>query len=112
MENFWDFVKIAAVVAGIIIILLIVLLSLPNSPLRKLLLKAVGGILYAVTVICILYIINPADALPDVLPLLGQVDDLGALITGVLNLAGGTIMFLQGRKPLKAPQVVEQQNSQ
>ena len=104
MENIWDFVKVAAIVAGIIVVLLIVLLSLPNSPLRKLLLKVVGGLLYAVTVICILYIVSPADALPDVVPLLGQIDDAGALITGVLNLAGGTIMWLQGRKPLKQPQ--------
>ena len=103
MENFWDFVKLAAIVAGVILVLLIVLLSLPNSPLRKLLLKVAGGLLYAVTVISLIYIVSPADALPDVLPILGQVDDLGALITGVLNLAGGTIMFIQGRKPLKPP---------
>lgn len=103
MENFWDFVKVAAIVAGIIIVLFIILLSLPNSPLRKLLLKVVGGFLYAVTVICILYIISPADLLPDVLPLLGQVDDAAALITGVLNLAGGSLMLVQGRKPLKKP---------
>ena len=101
MDNFWDFVKVAAIVAGVILVLLIILLSLPNSPLRKLLLKTVGGILYAVTVVSILYIISPADLLPDVLPLLGQVDDAAALITGMLNLAGGTIMLLQGRKPLQ-----------
>jgi uncharacterized membrane protein YkvA (DUF1232 family) len=101
MENFLDFVKVAAIVAGVILVLLIILLSLPNSPLRKLLLKVVGGFLYAVTAISILYIISPADLLPDVLPLLGQVDDAAALITGVLNLAGGTIMLFQGRKPLK-----------
>ena len=93
MDNLLEIIKIAAIVAGIIIVLLIILLSLPNSPLRKWLLKIVGGLLYAVTVICVVYIVSPVDALPDVLPLIGQVDDAGALITGVLNLAGGIIML-------------------
>jgi uncharacterized membrane protein YkvA (DUF1232 family) len=104
MDNLLEIIKIAAIVAGIIILLLVILLSLPNSPLRKWLLKIAGSLLYAVTLICIVYIISPIDALPDVLPLIGQVDDVGALITGVLNLAGGTIMFMQGKKPLKRPQ--------
>jgi len=108
MDNILEFVRVAAIVSGIIIFLLIILLSLPNSPLRKLLLKLVGGVLYAITLVSAIYIINPIDALPDVIPLIGQVDDAAALITGVLNLAGGTIMFLQGRKPLKKPVTVKQ----
>jgi hypothetical protein len=103
MENLLDIIKIAAIVAAIIIVLLIILLSLPNSPLRKWLLKIVGGFLIAVTLFCVVYIVSPVDALPDVLPLIGQVDDLGALITGVLNLAGGIIMLVQKPKRVKTP---------
>lgn len=103
MDNLLEIIKIAAIVAGIIIVLLIILLSLPNSPLRKWLLKVVGGLLIAVTLFCVVYIVSPVDALPDVLPLIGQVDDIGALITGVLNLGGGIIMLLQKPKRVKPP---------
>ena len=103
MDNLIEIIKIAAVVAGVIILLLIILLSLPNSPLRKWLLKIAGSLLLAVTVICVIYIASPIDALPDVLPLIGQVDDAGALITGVLNLVGGIIMLGQKPKRGKLP---------
>jgi uncharacterized membrane protein YkvA (DUF1232 family) len=103
MDTLLEIIKITAIVAAIIIVLLIILLSLPNSPLRKWLLKVVGGLLIAVTLFCVVYIVSPVDALPDVLPLIGQVDDLGALITGVLNLVGGIIMLVQKPKQVKAP---------
>jgi uncharacterized membrane protein YkvA (DUF1232 family) len=60
-------------------------------------------LLLAVTVLCVIYIASPVDALPDVLPLIGQVDDAGALITGVLNLVGGIIMLAQKPKRGKLP---------
>ncbi len=104
MDNLLEIIKITAIVAGIIILLLVILLSLPNSRLRKWLLKIAGSFLLAVTVTCIVYILSPLDLLPDVLPVIGQVDDIGALITGVLNLSGGILMLKQGRKPLKEPE--------
>jgi multisubunit Na+/H+ antiporter MnhB subunit len=101
MDNLVDWIKIAAIVAGIIILVLIILLSLPNSRLRKWLLKIVGSLLVGVMVLAIVYIASPVDFLPDVIPGLGQVDDLGALIIGVLNLAGGMIMLSQKPKPTR-----------
>jgi uncharacterized membrane protein YkvA (DUF1232 family) len=102
MDQLMEWIKIAAIAAGIIIVLLIVLISLPNSPVRKWLLKIVGSLLYAVVVLCLVYIINPADLVPDVLPVVGQVDDIGALVTAVLNLVGGSIMLAQKSKPVRA----------
>jgi hypothetical protein len=101
MDNLVDWIKLAAIVAGIIIVVLIILLSLPNSRLRKWLLKIVGSLLVGVMALAIVYIASPVDILPDVIPVLGQVDDLGALIIGVLNLAGGMIMLGQKPKPTR-----------
>lgn len=103
MDNLMDWIKVAAIAAGIVIVLLIILLSLPNSRLRKWLLKIVGSLLVAVMVLAIVYIASPVDALPDVIPLLGQMDDIGALIVGVVNLAGGLIMLRQKPKPTRKP---------
>lgn len=103
MDNLVDWIKIAAIVAGIIILVLIILLSLPNSRLRKWLFKIVGSLLVGVMVLAMIYIVSPVDALPDVIPLLGQVDDIGALIVGLINLGGGVIMLAQKSKPPRKP---------
>jgi len=37
----------------------------------------------AVPVLAILYVISPIDVIPDVLPVIGQVDDIGILVLAV-----------------------------
>ncbi len=99
MDNLMDWIKVAAIAAGVVIVVLIILLSLPNSRLRKWLLKIVGSLGVTVMVLAAIYIASPVDALPDVIPVLGQLDDIGALIIGLINLAGGVIMLAQKPKP-------------
>lgn len=49
----------------------------------------INGSIVAVIVLTLLYAIMPIDALPDVIPVAGQVDDLAAILAG-----GGSVTFL------------------
>jgi uncharacterized membrane protein YkvA (DUF1232 family) len=100
MDKFWEFAKIVAIVGGTLFALILILLSLPRSPLRQMLLKGLSAVFYLLAGLGVLYIISPADLLPDIIPLLGQVDDLGALVTALISAVGATVMFLQGRQPV------------
>ena len=40
----------------------------------------------AIVVACLLYVVSPIDLLPDFIPGLGQIDDLGAIIFGIRTL--------------------------
>jgi len=83
MDEFWGFLKIFVIAVAIIIIVFIVLLSLPRSPLRKLLLKIFGISNYAIAAMLVIYIISPIDLVPDFLPVAGQVDDIAALLSAI-----------------------------
>lgn len=82
-EGFWEFAKTTVIAVAALFALLLVVLALPGSPFRRVFLRVAAWALGAVTVTALAYIISPADLLPDVIPLLGQVDDLGALVGAV-----------------------------
>ena len=44
---------------------------------------AVPGLVKAIPVAAALYVISPLDFVPDVLPLLGQLDDIGVILAAV-----------------------------
>ena len=46
------------------------------------------GILKFFLIISVLYMICPADVLPDYIPILGWADDLGAAIIGAISFFG------------------------
>jgi hypothetical protein len=89
MESFWDFVKILVIVNGALVALFLILVSLPQSSLRKITLKVFGIINYIIAIFLLLYVINPIDLLPDIIPVLGQSDDVaglsGAIIDGIIG---------------------------
>lgn len=49
----------------------------------------INGSIIAIIILTALYALSPIDALPDVIPVAGQVDDLAAILAG-----GGSITFL------------------
>ena len=68
MQEFFSFMKVAVITLGVVVVLFIVLLSMPKSRLRGITLQVFGWGLNSFTGLCILYIVNPIDILPDVIP--------------------------------------------
>lgn len=58
-----------------------------------------GGVWWkiALAVICLAYIIAPIDFIPDLIPGLGQVDDLGALVGMVTSIIAAVKGFKAGK---------------
>jgi uncharacterized membrane protein YkvA (DUF1232 family) len=78
-----------------------VLLSLKESRLRGIVLKTFAWFLYSVTGLLALYIISPVDLIPDVIPVLGQMDDGVAAVSAILTGLSGLIAMTQGNKSLR-----------
>lgn len=42
----------------------------------------------AIVIACLLYVVSPIDFIPDLIPILGQIDDLGAIMFSARALFG------------------------
>lgn len=58
----------------------LVLVSLPQSKLRDLLMPFVG---WGVAALSVAYVFSPFDLLPDVIPGVGWIDDIGAIALAI-----------------------------
>lgn len=82
--NFSTVLFTLVICASVIIVAFLALLALPQSRLRSMLLELCGwGTASAAAV----SIVSPIDPIPDFIPVLGQMDDIAALIVGLLSVA-------------------------
>lgn len=100
MEKFWEFAKLFLIINASLLGLFLILLALPKSRLRNFALKIFGIFSYSITGLMVLYIINPADLLPDLLPIIGQMDDAAAVVGAILSGLTGWLSMRKARASL------------
>jgi uncharacterized membrane protein YkvA (DUF1232 family) len=93
MESFWEYAKIALVIGGVLTVIVLILLILPGSRLRK----AFSTLFFAIAGLLGIYVVNPMDLIPDIIPLLGQSDDAVATLLAIVNGIAGILLYLKAR---------------
>ena len=96
MDRFWEFAKVLVVVGAVLLGLVMILLALPGSRFRKVL----STVFFAIAGFLGVYIVSPLDLIPDLIPVLGQVDDVLASILAVISAISGLLFYLNNRQSL------------
>ena len=96
MDQFWEFARLLVIVGAVLLGLILILLALPGSRLRKVL----STVFFAIAGLLGVYIISPLDFIPDLIPVLGQVDDVLASILAVISAIGGLLFYINNRQSL------------
>lgn len=93
MESFWEFAKIALIIGAALTAIVLILLALPGSRLRK----TFATLFFAIAGALGIYVVSPMDFIPDIIPLLGQLDDALATVLAIVNGIAGILLYLKGR---------------
>lgn len=93
MESFWEYAKIALIIGGVLTVIVLILLILPGSRLRK----AFSTLFFAIAGLLGIYVVSPMDLIPDIIPLLGQSDDAVATLLAIVNGIAAILLYLKGR---------------
>ena len=96
MDNFWDFAKLLVIVGAVLLGLILILLALPGSRFRKVL----STVFFSIAGLLGIYIISPLDFIPDLIPVLGQMDDVLASILAVISAISGLLFYMNNRQSL------------
>ena len=82
MDAFFDFLKYFFIGLFALIALFLILMALPKSKLRSLILEVMG---WGTTAASVASVVSPIDMLPDFIPVLGQLDDVGMIVFGLCS---------------------------
>lgn len=93
MESFWDFAKLAILIGAGLLALVLILLAIPSSGLRK----VFSALFFTIAGLLGVYIVSPIDFFPDFIPLLGQLDDVLATVLAIVNGISGIILYRNSR---------------
>lgn len=97
--NFWDFASLTIGLVFGLAALFIILLALPQSRLRQVFLKVLSWINGLIAVLLGVSVVSPIDAIPDVIPVLGQVDDVAAIASAIGAAIVSAIAARASRQP-------------
>lgn len=89
MDAFFGFLKVLAVCATLFFVVFLVLLALPKSQLRSLVLEFFGWITAGGSAVLV---VSPVDIIPDPIPFLGQMDDVAYIVVGIIS---GLLAYFQ-----------------
>ncbi len=85
LETLKELLRISCCGCFGLLALFLILLALPQSRLRYYVLRILAVVFFTVAILLGLYILSPMDIVPDVIPVLGQLDDIAALVGVVLS---------------------------
>ena len=81
MEGFYSVVKTLVICGAALMALFLILLAIPQTKFRSLVLEFLGWTGAAASAVAV---ISPLDLVPDIVPVAGQIDDVGYLVTGLI----------------------------
>ena len=98
MEQIGELLRVSCIGCCGLLALFMFLLALPQSRLRYYVVRGLGIVFFTITGLLALYIISPLDVVPDVIPVLGQIDDGGALIGALITGLSGALAWWNSKR--------------
>lgn len=92
MTEFFGFLKVFVICGSLFFIVMLVLLAMPSSKLRTVGMEIAKWVMCAA---CVFMIPSPVDVVPDVVPVVGWLDDIGYIVAAIAAARGA---LAEGRK--------------